>query len=114
MSTWPTSLPQSPLLEDFKDRPQDSVLRSSFDGWNKQRNRFTAAMHEVTEKYYMTRDQYKTFVAWYEDTLGNGAEEFLKEDPIYNITKTYKFSGPYEEQVAGIGWYVTLQLEKLP
>lgn len=114
MATWPTELPQIPLLEDFRDRPQDSVLRSDFDGWNKQRNRFTAAMHEVTEKYYMSRDQYKIFLDWYKSTLGNGSEEFFKEDPIYKITKTYRFVGPFEEQVAGVGWYVTLQLEKLP
>jgi hypothetical protein len=113
MADWPSTLPQSPLLEGFRDTPQDSVMRSEFDGYTKQRNRFTAVLNNVTERYYMTSTQYATFVNFYENTLSNGSEEFIKPDPVLNVSKPYRFVEPYDSERVGLDWIVTVTLEKL-
>lgn len=114
MATWPTTLPQTPLLEGFQDTPQDAVLRSEFDGYTKQRNRFTAVLHNVSESYLLTKQQYQTFKQFYRDTLQNGAVEFIKPDPIDDINRRYRFKEPYEADMMGLDIMVTLELEKLP
>lgn len=114
MASWPSSLPQTPLLEDYEDRPQNSVLRSEFDAFTKQRNRFTAVIHDVREKYFLTNDQYATFVSFYENDLNFGADVFIKTDPVSGLTKTYRFVEPYTPSRVGLYWIVELSLEKLP
>lgn len=114
MATWPATLPQSPLLDGFSDVPQDSVLRSPMTGLNKQRNRYTAVVSNVTEAYLMTPAQFITFVNFYETTLGNGADDFLKTNPITGITETYRFADVYDMQFNGVQYRVELTLERTP
>lgn len=114
MEQWPLALPQSPLLDGFQDTPQDSVLRSKFDGFTKQRNRFTATLSDVSEKYYMTREQYAVFKSWFKSNLGNGALDFLKLDPETGVNQIYRFTEPYDSEFLGHAYYVTITLEKLP
>lgn len=113
MANWPATLPQTPLIGGYSDTPQDSVLRSEFDGYTKQRNRFTAVLDVVTERYYLTRSQYTTFKDFYTNTLGNGADEFVKQDPTDGINKAYRFVEPYDSEPVGLEWIVTITLEKL-
>lgn len=113
MANWPATLPQSPLLEGFDDTPQNSVLRSEFDGYTKQRNRYTAVLNNVTERYYMTQAQFTTFVNFYTSTLSNGSEEFIKPDPVLGVDKAYRFVEPYSMERVGLDWIVTINLEKL-
>jgi len=112
MQTWPAGLPQSPLIEGFSDTPQDSVLRSPMDGLVKQRNRFTAVVHDVTEMYLMTPVQLNTFEAFYAGTLGNGASEFLKVNPKTSLNGIYKFVGVYKAVFNGVQYKVTLPLTR--
>lgn len=114
MIIWPTSLPQSPLIEGFSDIPQDTVIRSKFDGYSKIRNRYTAAMHIVTENYLLTKSQFDTFRNFYETTLGNGSEDFNKPDPVEGGTSVYRFTQPYDYEFLGIHFRVSLDMEKLP
>lgn len=111
---WPTSLPQSPLLEGFSDVPQDSVIRSEMDGLTKQRNRYSAVINDVVESYLMSPAQFSTFRDFYFQTLGNGAEEFLKKDPITQLTAVYRMSDVYDFEFNGVSYRVTLTMEKLP
>lgn len=114
MADWPVDLPQSPLREGFKDVPQDSVLRSQFDGYSKQRSRFTASIHNVSETYSLTIAQYQIFRDWWKSGIKNGSLEFLKPDPIEGITRIYKMAAPYDTEVVGLGFHVTLEMEKMP
>jgi prophage DNA circulation protein len=114
MASWPSSLPQTPLLDGYSDVPQNSVLRSDFDTYTKQRNRFTAVIHDVSEKYVMTNNQYTTFIEFYENTLNFGADVFTKTDPVTGLTKNYRFVEPYSSSFNGVLWVVELTLEKLP
>lgn len=112
---WPTALPQSPLIEGFSSTPQDTVLRSKMAGYTKQRNRFTAVLFNVEESYLMTPQQYQEFRTFYHDTLGNGADTFIKPDPeAGGITALYRFSDVYEAEFNGIQYTVSLTMERLP
>lgn len=114
MAQWPASLPQSPLLEGFSDTPQDTVIRSGFIGGDKQRNRYTAAVHNVTENYLMTPAQFQTFLEFFRDTLKNGSLTFDKEDPVEGGFRTYQMVAPYQAPRAGLHYRVQLTMEKLP
>lgn len=116
MATWPVTLPQSPLLAGYKEDPVDSRIRSSVDaGAQKVRNRYTANVINVTEQYWLTEAQYNTFIDFYEDTLGNGAESFSKPHPFRIGTKLYRFLSPYSQMNSSGNFYqVQLNLEILP
>lgn len=111
---WPSTLPQSPLLEGFSSVPQDSVLRSDMDALTKQRNRFTAVVYDVEESYLLTPAQYTTFRNFYHSTLGNGAEDFLKPNPESGLTELYRFADVYEAIFNGLQYRVALTMERLP
>jgi len=115
VATWPASLPQSPNRESYDDTPRDSVLRSDFDGYTKQRNRFTAVIHDVTERYTISKEQFETFKTFYFTTLKNGALEFDKPDFETGLNRLYRFTGPYtREFLANDLVRLTINLEKLP
>lgn len=114
MATWPTSLPQTPLLEGFSDAPQSSVIRTSMTGLTKQRNRYTAVVSDVKEVYLLTPAQFTTLLAFYTDTLKNGSLSFIKYDVITATNKSYRFTKPYEDTFNGVQHKVKLTLEKMP
>lgn len=111
---WPTSLPQSPLLEGYSDEPQDSVIRSEMTGLTKQRNRYTAILFDVTESYLMTPTQFNTFLTFYTSILGNGAADFLKNHPVSGTQQVYRMSGPYSMEFNGFNYKVELSMERKP
>lgn len=113
-AVWPSDLPQSPLLEGFSDTPQDSVLRSEMTALTKQRNRFTAVVFDVEESYLMTPAQYSSFKTFYHSTLGNGAAQFLKNNPETGLQELYQFSSVYEGEFNGVKYKVDLEMERLP
>lgn len=114
MADWPATLPQTPLLDGYENRPQNSVLRSEFDGYTKQRNRFTAALHDVSERYFLTDAQYNTFKTFFDSTLNNGADEFTKQNPETGLDEIYRFVEPYNPSRVGLYWIVECNLEKIP
>lgn len=111
---WPSDLPQSPLLEGFLDRPQDSVLRTEMAALTKQRNRFTAVVFDVEESYLMTPTQYESFRTFYHSTLGNGAAEFLKNNPETGFQELYQFVDIYDPEFNGVQYKVSLTMERKP
>lgn len=115
MATWPASLPQFPDTNGFSDIPQSTVIRSSMDGLTKQRTRFTAAVHDVSESYVILRSQVDTFIAFFKSDLDNGGLEFYKPDFLYGGISVYQFTEPYElEPLGGEIWRLSMSLEKQP
>ena len=115
MATWPASLPQLPDTNGFSDIPQSTVIRSGMDGLTKQRTRFTAAVHDVSESYVVLRSQADTFIAFFRDDLDNGGIEFDKPDFLYGGTSAYQFTGPYDlTPIGGEMWRLSISLEKQP
>jgi hypothetical protein len=116
MATWPATLPQSPLINGYNEVPEDARLVSEVDaGSRKIRNRYTAASEFVNENYVLTAAQYATLKSFYKTTLGNGAEEFTKENPITETDLLYRFTAPFTLDAVQFPFYlVTLPLEILP
>ena len=111
---WPSELPQKPLIEDFSDTPRQTFKRSSFDGYTKSRNRFTAAINDVSERYLFTNEQFSIFEDFYRNELANGANVFLKLDPKTDTLAEYRFREVYSDEFLGRFWKISLELEKLP
>jgi len=82
MATWPGSLPQSPNVDSFSDIPQSTVIRSAMGGLTKQRTRFTAAVHDVSESYVINRTQADTFIAFFRDDLDNAGWSLTNRTPL--------------------------------
>jgi len=115
MATWPASLPQLPDTNGFSDIPQSTVIRSGMDGLTKQRTRFTAAVHDVSETYVIKRTQVDTFIAFFRDDLDNGGLEFDKPDFLYGGTSAYQFTESYDlKPLGGEMWRLSIALEKQP
>ena len=114
MATWPTELPNTPLVEGFEDFPRDSVVRTQMAGFTKYRNRFTAVIHDVSENYLLTPSQFTILRNFYEFTLKNGSLIFIKNDPVEQQNREYRFLEPYQFEFDGVFYKLTLQLEKLP
>jgi len=115
MAIWPASLPQLPNRENFSDVPQDTTIRSPMDGSTKQRPRFTAQPHDVTEQYTITKAQVDTFLVFHESNLTNGALQFTKPDFLYGGTSEYIMVAPYELTPESPDIYrLRLTMEKLP
>jgi len=112
--TWPTSLPQSPLIEGYSNTPQDSVLRSDMDAYTKQRNRYTATIADVSEYYLMTQTQYSVFKDFFKNTLKNGSLDFIKSNPETGLGETYRMAGVYSPSFNGVTFKVKLKMEMLP
>jgi len=111
---WPTSLPQSPLIEGYSNIPQDSVMRSPMDGYTKQRNKYTAVMSDVTESYLMSQVQYAVFKDFFRSTLKNGSTDFIKNNPETGLGATYRMSGTYSPSFNGVTFKVKLKMEMVP
>ena len=115
MATWPASLPQLPDTQGFSDIPQSTVIRTRMGGLTKQRTRFTAAVHDVSESYVIKRSQVNTFIAFFRDDLDNGGVEFEKPDFLYGGTSIYQFTEQYGlAPLGGEMWRLSITLEKQP
>ena len=85
-ATWPSTLPDCPIYNDYMNSTQSGVLRDSdyAGGVINVRRRFTAVTryHDVT--FVMDRTQLDTFFNFYA-SLGYGSKNFTAPWPIDNI-----------------------------
>lgn len=116
MITWPSNVPECPLLEDYKRDEVDSRLISKVDaGLNKIRRRYSAVPINVTESFIMNKTQYSVFRDWYDNVVKGGSLVFSKHDPLSDTDREYRFVGvPSYAPVGGRYIKVTLQLEVMP
>jgi hypothetical protein len=116
MSTWPVTLPASPLINGYNEVDEDSRLVSDVDaGQRKIRNRYTANAKFITENYILTETQYIALMTFYRTTLSNGATPFTKQHPITETSMLYRFNAPINLNSVEYPYYsVTLSLEIIP
>lgn len=75
--TWPSTLPQAPLLSGFRETPPDNLLRTEMDvGPAKTRRRTTSSPRPVEWPCLMSLAQVNTFEAFYKNTIRGGALRF--------------------------------------
>lgn len=114
MITWPTELPQQPLINGYSETPQSTLLRFSPDaGRPKTRNRATAMPTDVNHPHVLTDSQKQALKDFYNNTTSKGAEPFFKVD-IDGLNKEFEFAEPPEFVKQGTHWTTTLKLRILP
>ncbi|MCK4945413.1 MAG: hypothetical protein KAS59_04040 [Alphaproteobacteria bacterium] len=116
MTTWPDTLPVSPLLDSFRETVSDSVIRTSMEqGPAKLRRRTTAAVRELFVSYLMSKDQVIALEAFYLTTLQGGSLSFDFTHPRIETTVSCRFVKPPEYGSGNGNFFkVTIELEVLP
>ena len=118
MSTWPVTLPQSPLIEGYSETLANIVVRTDMDaGPPKVRKRFTSAALPFKMSMILTGEQMETLDEFFTDTCNGGATAFDWEHPRLGDSGdgSFRFVGQPTVSVAGPDLYrVEFQVEMLP
>lgn len=92
MSSWPSSLPQAPLVQGYSETFADNLLRTPMDkGPVKVRRRTTRGVKTFAITFRLTAAQAATFTTFFEDTLSDGALSFTFTQPRTGTTLTVRF-----------------------
>lgn len=116
MTAWPESLPPLPLLDGYREKPADTVLRTAMDaGPAKLRSRTTAGVANLTLDYVLTRPQTQDLLDFYALTLQGGVLMFDFTHPRTQAMIQCRFRKA-PELTAQNGRYmrVGIELEVLP
>ena len=117
MPTWPTSLPQAPLVEGYGEQPPDLIVRSQVDvGWAKTRRRATAGATRITATYTMTGTQLAVFESFLAGDIADRTLAFDWPRPRTGATVPVRIVEP-PQIVPAAGthrWRVGLTLELMP
>jgi len=116
MTTWPDTLPASPLLENFQEISPQTAIRTDMDtGPAKVRQRTTAGTGALMVSYLLTIAETIALDAFYQTTLSGGATAFDYTHPRTGATLSCRFTDPPEyAPVNGNYFKATLTLEVLP
>jgi len=116
MPTWPNTLPQSPLLDGFRETVPDITIRSTMDqGPAKVRLRTTAAVRTMALTYLMSKDQIAALETFYLATVQGGALSFTFTHPRSNTVMNCRFTRPPEYVPTNGNFFrVAIELEVLP
>lgn len=121
MANWPSTLPQSFLLNSIRLRRQKQSLHSPTDvGPGISRRRTSAYSQYFVGAMHMTPDQYNTLIEFYDDTLHGGSLPFDWTHPLTGALVTVKFDLQAEEDIAVTEiikpdkWRVEMAFEILP
>lgn len=109
METWPLTLQQVLLTDNFSYVPGDTLLRSDTDtGPQKVRSRYTDGVDQYSCAVHIDIDLVATFKLFYKTTLGNGARTFSYNDPFTGDPGEFRFFEPPEIRPLGNGGRVFL------
>jgi hypothetical protein len=117
MPTWPTSLPQAPLVEGYSEQPPDLIARSQTDvGWAKTRRRATAGSTRITAVYAMSGAQLAVFESFLACDIADRTLAFDWPRPRTGATVPVRLVDvPQIVPAAGPDrWRVGLTLELMP
>jgi len=91
MAVWPTTLPQSPLVNSYSRTQESQVVRTPMEtGPAKQRRRYTKPLENMNVELIMDKDQLSTFVDFHDNTLGGGADKFEWKHPVTGDTQNFR------------------------
>ncbi len=116
MANWPTTLPNTPLLDGYGYEPQSNVVKFETDyGPAQLRRRATAITINTTMRLLLTQAQLNTLYDFYYATLGE-VGFFTWTNHIRGGTATYRFLGPptVDAQVSHLKTRVIMNMEIIP
>lgn len=116
MPTWPGSLPDIPLVEQFQEQPPNLLLRTEMDaGPAKVRRRATAGVRPMRGLISCTKAQVATLDTFYVTTCVGGSLAFDWTHPRTGAAVSFRFRNPpmYVPDYAE-SWRVSLDLEAMP
>jgi hypothetical protein len=91
-ASWPSTIPQCPVLNAFSEERQRNLAAFSPDiGLEKLSRRSTAVGTLTSVAYRMTIDQIVDFDTFYEITLKDGSLPFLWNHPITGTSYVWMF-----------------------
>lgn len=119
MTTWPPSLPQTPLQDGFKEEFENNIITTQMDqGPAKVRRRFTAGVQKYDVTFLMSSSQLSTFETFFNDTISQGATSFTFPIPRTGVNDTFRLDmtkGPPQIAPLSGGQYrVSFSMERLP
>jgi hypothetical protein len=116
MAAWPETLPQSPLVEGFRETPADNSLRTAMEtGPAKLRRRATSGAAGLTAGFLLDAAQLAALDIFYADTLQGGTLPFDFTHPISGETISCRFRQPPSRAALNGGYFRSvLELEVVP
>lgn len=126
MPSWPSTLPDKPLREDFREIARSGVIRTQMEVGPAQTRRRTPrprryeATFLLSSKHPEHGDQVQDFVDFIDGDIAGGALSFDFEDPRTGDLASFRIvvdedEPAYElENVGGAHWRAALTLERLP
>ncbi len=116
MTAWPSTLPASPLVQNFQELRADTVIRTDMDtGPAKVRQRTTAGVGELQVTYFLSTAQAAALDDFYMTTLSGGALAFDYTHPRTGALLSCRFAAPPEYAAVNGAYYkAVLTLEVLP
>lgn len=114
--TWPSGLPQKPLVDGYQETLPNQTLRTEMDaGPAKTRRRTTAAVRSINAAYILTATELASLETFYLQTLSGGALSFLWPRPRGTGTWRCRFKKPPAiAAMNGRAFRAVLELEHLP
>jgi hypothetical protein len=117
MTTWPSTLPQCPIMNFSEQRQRNVVAFEPDVGPPKMRRRSTAVAVLTSMTFRMSTTQLAAFNTFYETTLSDGVLPFDWAHPVTKVTYSWMFdakNAPTIERVGPTSHRVSFNLLRLP
>lgn len=115
-ASWPSELPQSPLIEDYEEITPDLSIRTPFDsGIDQVRPRFTNGVRSpLPMSFIMTTAQVAILDTFYMSTI-KGSDAFDFKDPrTQQLVECRIKERPRYKPLGNGKWRVRCEFEALP
>jgi hypothetical protein len=95
MVAWPSTLPQSPLLENWQETPPNLIIRTSMEvGVPKVRRRATTGPRAMTWPLLLTSAQVDILETFFYTTILAGSVIFTHKHPRTGAATNNRIKGP--------------------
>jgi len=116
---WPTSLPQKPLFDGYREAIPNNVLRSESDaGFSKTRRKGATPPFRIEVSFNLTGAQRTTLYNFVSNTLLDGTLRFELAHFVDGNAVEMRIVGSGDDLVSitpyGLEWLASMKLEVLP
>lgn len=113
---WPAAVPMRDLVAGYSERRESNLAEFAPEvGPPKRRRRSSVATELVSFEQLLSEAEADALLAFWRDTLGDGALTFEREHPRTRVLAEFQFVAPPDVRALGGGVYrVGLQLRKMP